>query len=88
MKVRNMKTSIGEDIPNQFIISDDEYDYFQSYESVIAKVNCKSGLTFLDEVYWDYSRTTGKYRNLFLDENIVETRKKIASGEYRLANLN
>ena len=43
---------------------------------------------YLDESDWDYSVTTGKYRNQFLGEGIAETRKKIASGEYKLANLN
>lgn len=42
----------------------------------------------LDERYWDYSATTGKYRNQFLNEGIAETRKKIESGEYVLADLN
>ena len=43
---------------------------------------------YLDEYYWDYSVTTGKYRNQVLCENIKETRKKIDSGEYILTNLN
>ena len=34
------------------------------------------------------SNTTGKYRNIFLDENINETKKKIKSGEYKLVDLN
>ena len=38
--------------------------------------------------YWDYSRTTGVYRNQFLGEGIVNTRAKIESGEYKLADLN
>ena len=47
-----------------------------------------SGFIYLDKHYWDYSRTTGKYRNEFLGEGIAETRKKIKSGEYRLVDLN
>ena len=42
----------------------------------------------LDKNYWDYSRTTGKYRNQFLGEDIKTTRKKIKSGEYKLWDLN
>ena len=42
----------------------------------------------LDQKYWNYSNTTGKYRNIFLNENITETRKKIKSGEYKLTDLN
>ena len=44
--------------------------------------------TYLDEHYWDYSATTGKYRNQFLGEGIAETRAKIESGEYILIDLN
>jgi hypothetical protein len=47
-----------------------------------------SGKIQLDEYYWDYSVTTGRYRNSFLEENMKETRAKIASGEYELVNLN
>ena len=48
-----------------------------------------NGKTFLDEYYWDYSTTTGKYRNMFLGNwGINEAREKIKSGEYKLKNLN
>jgi hypothetical protein len=43
---------------------------------------------YLDEKYWDYSVTTGKYRNIFLNETKKETEKKIANGTYELTNLN
>jgi len=43
---------------------------------------------FLDEVYWDCSKTTGKYRNLFLREDKKETENKIKDGVYKLVNLN
>ena len=36
---------------------------------------------------WDYSVTTSKYRNIFLNENKKETEKKIKSGEYVLTDL-
>ena len=41
-----------------------------------------------DENYWDYSSTTGRYRNKFLGETKKETQAKIDSGEYILTNLN
>lgn len=41
----------------------------------------------LDERYWNYSRTTSKYRNLILGEDTKATRAKIAKGEYLLINL-
>tara|TARA_Y100001973_G_scaffold83125_1_gene123092 strand:- start:324 stop:587 length:264 start_codon:yes stop_codon:yes gene_type:complete len=86
MKVENMKSARGNKVPNQFIITDNGDEYFQSYRSIIAKRS--EGKIYLDDYYWDYSVTTGKYRNEFLGEGIAETRKKIASGEYTLTNLN
>jgi len=88
MKVKNMTSTKGNKIANQFIITDDNNDMtFQSYDSCIAK-KIHNGLIYLDEYYWDYSVTTGKYRNQFLGEGIADTRKKIASGEYILTDLN
>ena len=77
----------GREIPNQFIINTDQGTYFQSYKSIIAFRNNDNKVT-LDEYYWNYSRTTGKYRNEFLGEYIEETRNKIKEGEYKLMNLN
>ena len=87
MNVTNMKSARGNTVPNQFIISTSEGDYFQSYKSIIA-LRKNDGSIVLDDYYWDYSVTTGKYRNKFLMEGIEETRKKIESGEYRLTDLN
>ncbi len=87
MKVINMKSARGNKVPNQFIIEVDTDTYFQSYDSVIAKIDINGAIT-LDSDKWDYSVTTGKYRNAFLREGIEETRRKIASGEYALSNLN
>ena len=58
----------------------------KDYESIIAKKS--QGKIYLDDYFWDYSRTTGKYRNEFLGECIAETRAKIKSGEYILTDLN
>ncbi len=89
MKVENMTSKAsGREVANQFIIYGDHGTmYFQSYNSIICLIN-KNGRVTLDKKYWDYSRTTGKYRNQFLGENITETRKKIENGTYLLANLN
>ena len=96
MKVCNMLSSKGNKVPNQFIINHKGKEYFQSYSSIIAKkvtqwffnYEKKETKIFLDEKFWDYSTTTGKYRNQFLNEGIAETRKKIKSGIYVLTNLN
>src|ERR1035437_829352 len=98
MKLYNMKSSNGKEVPNQFIMSEKGHgangnfilkQVFQSYKSIIAEKitwNDRIDIT-LDINYWDYSTTTGKYRNQFLGEGIEETRKKIAIGEYKLDNL-
>lgn len=103
MKVKNMTSASGNSVANQFIIDGAVYQMpcdtyegqaFQSYDSVIALKafhcnntgNCYQ--IFLDEKTWDYSVTTGKYRNQFLGETKKETQAKIDSGEYKLANLN
>ena len=100
MKVRNMTGRTGREVANQFIITNNEWDKngihchtetFQSYDSFIVQIrnNGLAGRTvFLDETYWDYSKTTGKYRNQFLGEDKVTTQAKINSGEYKLVNLN
>lgn len=102
MKVQNMKGRTGKPVANQFIISGVYIEYtlrtremirppigdmFQSYNSNIVFMS-HNGSVFLDETYWNYSSTTGKYRNLFLGETKKETQAKINSGEYKLVNLN
>lgn len=88
VKVYNMN-SLRSDrpVPNQFIIDTDDGTYFQSYKSVIA-YKSNDGKIYLDESRWNWSRTTGKYRNEFLEEGIEETRKKIKDGIYTLVDLN
>ena len=80
---------------NQFIITEEHGEILQSYESIIAfkpywAKECYegSGKTELDQKYWNYSKTTSKYRNQFLDETTKETQAKIDSGEYLLPDLN
>jgi len=72
--------------PNQFIIRTPDAEYFQSYESVIAMRT--ENKTYLDINYWDYSTTTGKYRNIFLAEDKKLTQKKINANIYSLVDLN
>jgi len=96
MKVQNMTSAKGNKIANQFIITDNKLHttYFQSYDSIIVMVEDNSfdkhgkDKIYLDRDTWDYSVTTGKYRNQFLGENKKETKKKIKSGEYILTDLN
>ena len=90
IKVENMTSNNGNKIANQFILKGNDFCIFQSYDSVIVKKVYKKGNTtiYLDERFWDYSCTTGKYRNIFLGETKKDTERKIASGQYKLADLN
>ena len=87
IKVEQFITRGGRAAANQYIIHNGEETIFQSYNTIIAKKD-KKGKIFLDVNYWDYSTTTGRYRNDFLGEGIAQTRDKIKSGEYRLIDLN
>ena len=74
-------------------MSGNSVEYFQSYDTIIAKrdkfrVGVDKRQVWLDAEKWDYSVTTGKYRNMFLGETKKETEKKIKEGIYILTNLN
>jgi len=77
--VRNVTNYKGNTIPNQFIIEGKDFILFQSYDSPIAMK--KDGKIYIFK-NWDYSTTTGKYRNMFLGESKKQTLQKLKSGEY------
>ena len=83
INVRNCKSSNYNDVPNQYIIDFENGTIFKSYDSIIAIIT--GGKTYIGH-NWDYSNTTGKYRNIFLGEEKKETQKKIESGEYIMLN--
>ena len=87
MNVENMTSNKGNKIANQFIIWTDNGSIFQSYESTICQIEL-GGSTYLDINKWNYSKTTAKYRNIFLCESTKETEDRIKSGEYILTDLN
>jgi len=95
MKVSNIINNRGNIVANQFIIEDDKATFFQSYKSIIVKIerinvgdNTMLTRTILDPVYWNYSRTTSKHRSTFLNESTKETQRKIKEGVYILQDLN
>ena len=99
-----MTSSKGNKVANQFIVNDATIKHvspngtdnfltgtmFQSYNSNIVFIPAPAfgKEVLLDRTYWDYSVTTGKYRNMFLGETKAETQKKIDNGEYILTDLN
>ena len=90
-RVYNLTSSrSGRPDANQYeIITKDNY-IFQSYNSIIAKVNRKTNQITLDDFYWDYSVTTFKYLRQFLDISLSkdEIKRNIDIGVYKTANLN
>lgn len=73
-------------VRNQFVLFFKNAKVFQSYHSLIC-MQCQ-GVIYLDENKWNYSRTTSKYRAIFLRESTRETEAKIKRGVYKLVDLN
>jgi len=59
----------GEAVKNQFTIFSDGVEYFQSYNTTIAK---KEGAMFTISSDYDYSVTTSRYFNQWLKEYGLE----------------
>jgi len=73
--------------PNCVIVTGGERTMLTSYgKNIVLKTG--TGKLYLDENVWDASRTTAKHRSDFLGENTAATRRKIATGEYKLTDLN
>jgi hypothetical protein len=63
--VSNIINDNGNAASNQFIINTPKATYFQSYDSVVAKIDEKRGNLILSD-NWDYSNTTRKHLYIFL----------------------
>ena len=64
ISVEQMINDRGNSATNQFVIHDGNLLMFQSYDSLIAVVNYDTKEIVLGED-WNYSKTTGKHRNIF-----------------------
>lgn len=89
MQVENMTSPNGNKVANQFIIRTKKGYYFQSYNTLIAFQGYENGnrVVRLDINNWDYSKTTAKYRNIFLDMTTKAIKEYIADGRIELVNL-
>ena len=95
-----MTSPNGNKVPNQFIIRNEIWngmykEYFQSYDSVIACIvygynqhREEEGTIYLDEKYWNYSTTTKKYLNLFLNMSNEVVNKMVKHNRFKFTNLN
>lgn len=83
MKVQNMTSDrSGREVANQFIITDGNKTLFQSYSSPIVEID-RTAKTITVYADWDYSVTTGKYRNQFMsDEGFSPMASKKGFAEY------
>ena len=92
--VENMTSRSGNIVPNQVILSDMTGKTFVSYGSKIvykSKDRADDGLPLeivMDDRYWDYSRTTGKYRNEFMNMGVQQVRDHIKTGRIKIGDLN
>ena len=84
VRVQNVISSRGNAIANQFEIYADGVKYFQSYNTIIAKIEKGHKIT-LDTNALDYSKTTSKYLYLFLGMNRKEI---LADKTIKYENLN
>ena len=91
MRVENIVSNNGNKIANQFIITGNGQLTFQSYESTIVVIDYETKEVFIGDDY-DYSMTTGKYRNIFFRDyapydlnglkDLATLRKAIKDGKY------
>ena len=90
IQVRNMISTSGNYVPNQFEIKKKVKDYyqhyFQSYDTIICKYDVK-GL-ILDTNALHYSRTTSKYLYMYLNMDRKELLNGIKDKSIRVRNLN
>jgi len=68
MKVSNMIGHSGNEIANQFILTDGSNVTFQSYKSTIAIYDRKTSKLYLKGEMWDYSVTTRRYFKKFVED--------------------
>lgn len=92
----NLFSRSGHSVPNQILIKystpTKEIRLFQSYGVIIVRstLNKKTykRTVELSRNYWDYSRTTARYRTQFLGVDTKQVKKNLKNGVYLLASLN
>lgn len=94
VKAYNLRSQNGNFVPNQIKIVETKKDYiketFQSYDTIIAKVEYKNNKRkiLLDTYALGYSRTTSKYLYKFMYMNRKEIETLIKQNKIKLTNLN
>jgi hypothetical protein len=88
MKVRNLINRSGNAAPNQLIIEDNSIEVFQSYKTLIAKKNHKTGAVTVDPNAMKHSNTTSKHLFIFLQMDKKEIERQIKVGSILVEELN
>ena len=78
--VQNIIGFQGNAVVNQFVINTENAIYFQSYRSVVCRIDRQTKQVVLSS-HWDYSTTTSKYLYKFLRDNgiYVYSKKDVLS---------
>lgn len=89
--IRQLINDNGNPAANQFIIKTKKATYFQSYDSVVCKLD---GVNIVLSTDWDYSNTTRKHLYMFMRQNgyyslssAKEVRKAISEGRVTLKKV-
>lgn len=93
-KVNGMESykGTGNIVANQYDIRTNDGRYFQSYDTIVAKIDNK-GQVYINKEYYNHggwiSNTTCNYLRQFLgtSDTKKEIEAHIKSGRYKLANL-
>jgi len=87
----NIKTPKGEPLTDHQKVLTSKGEVFVSCDKNIVFVEAGADClcdVFIDFKYWNYSKATDCYINIFLNETKKETQAKIEKGIYKLADLN
>ena len=85
--VQNIIGLNGNGVVNQFVIDTTNFKYFQSYQSVVVRIDKQTRQVVLSS-HWNYSVTTSKYVYKFLRDNGIyvynkkDVLSKIKEGEF------
>ena len=72
--IYNIKNERGNTVTNQFLTIEGTEYTFTSYRTTIATLKASSGVMFLNEAVFDYSRTTTRHFLNYL-ENVLTAEK-------------
>lgn len=79
MNVKNMKSTKGNLVPNQFLIFSRDSIWFQSYDTLICRWRKYDSTLIMNKEYTLWSKTTNKYLAMFINTYTPFTYKNKAN---------